>query len=117
MKRLLRWKIWYGDESTFSSADGDAVDAPADNVQVIAQRNSTVGREVWSGQDFYVYVGGIWVGMDDDGMKAYFRRIGLLKQTEALPTEKFRELYSQAIQDPELPKKSNTFPEEYKGNV
>jgi hypothetical protein len=112
----LQWKIYYGDGTTFSNEDGGPEDAPADNVQVIGQRNSTVGREVLCEKDFYVFEDNTWVAMDDDGMKAYFRRVGLLKQAETMPTEKFRKLYSLAVVDPELPRKSAKFSFAGKGN-
>ncbi len=32
---VAAWKIWYGDGSTFSSKDGDWVDAPQKNIQMV----------------------------------------------------------------------------------
>ena len=44
---MLAWRIYYGDGSTFSSADGAPSDAPSTNVQAIAlEADPTIGRRI-----------------------------------------------------------------------
>ena len=54
-----RWKIFYADGSTFSSADGTPAQAPATNVEVIVQQNSRGEREILDGAntnyEFYAW--------------------------------------------------------------
>lgn len=58
----LGWRIWYDDDSTFSSRDGSPDDAPDDGVQAIsryshyrdnARREPHNYRDVETGEDVY----------------------------------------------------------------
>ena len=64
------------------------------------------------GKDFYVFDGESWVGMDDDGMKTWFRNIGLLKQGMTLSRPRYDSIMHKALNDPDLPKKSAWYPDE-----
>jgi len=52
----MRWRIYYGDGSVFSNRDGTAFDAPAINVQVIAQESDNdAGRILMHGTSLRAY--------------------------------------------------------------
>lgn len=40
----MRWRIYYGDGSTYSDRDGDAYQAPVENVQVISQSDRSSAK-------------------------------------------------------------------------
>lgn len=81
----LKWRIYYGDGSTYSNRDGSAFDAPAENVQVIAIALDTEkgwglvhGGESDRGCDVYFYRDDSWFGSDRDGhgFASYLRELG-----------------------------------------
>ena len=58
------WIIYYADESTYTSDDGDWDDAPTDNVCFVIEDKSnepgsTVERQVHMGQDYYFIFNGV----------------------------------------------------------
>lgn len=64
----MRWKIYYGDGSTFSSDDGEPEEAPRLNVQIIIQDDPD---KIWIAQqraDYYVWEYGRWWGKDLFGL-------------------------------------------------
>lgn len=56
---MLRWTIYYADQSTFSSDDGEWEDAPLDGVLFVAIRDGE-RTEFHSGSDHYA-------GLRDEG--------------------------------------------------
>ena len=76
----MRWKIHYGDGSTFSSNDGDPFDAPALNVQIIVVRDddpsSQLGRYPVHRFDYYWWDEPDWFGGDLFGLFDYLSRPG-----------------------------------------
>lgn len=79
----MRWIIHYGDRQTFSDEDGDALDAPALNVQCIVQAaddpNNSLGRGLQAEFDFYWFEPEAeeqWVGGDIFGLWDYLTRPG-----------------------------------------
>jgi hypothetical protein len=58
------WTVFYADDSTFTSSDGDPEDAPLDGVLVII--DETHGRRIVQGHDYYAWIDGEWAG----GMRA-----------------------------------------------
>lgn len=108
----MNWKIFYGDGSTFSDQDGLCRDAPATNIQVIAQANPTVGRELLSGKDFYFQLRGEWIGTDLPGLLDHLMEDGCLKCGRTLTRLEWDAVLRQAMTDTDLPKKSAKFPGE-----
>ena len=104
----MRWIIYYGDGSEFTSDDGTPADAPAENIQIIAQNDIEVGRELLSMFDFYRYdpIQEKWIGHDIHGLLTYFRMSGVVKQAVTLPNRVYRELLSRAASDDRLKPKS-----------
>ena len=112
MTNTIQWRIYYADGSTFDSANGRAADAPPDGIEVIVQTDPRVGRSVIDGKDWYVFDGERWVGMDGDGMKAFFRQLGTLKQGLTLSRPRYDAILHRALNDPDFPKKSARYPDE-----
>ena len=102
----LEWKIYYGDGSTFSSADGPPQAAPGYNVQCVAVRDEKVGRQVLHGGDFYIYRDGVWYCCDQFGMFDQLIEMGVLKTGRALSRKEYEAVLTRATEDPALPRKS-----------
>lgn len=52
---MVGWRIYYGDGSVFSNTDGEAWDAPRQDVQAIVQQDSRTGWRLCSGRDYFYY--------------------------------------------------------------
>jgi hypothetical protein len=76
----MRWKVWYGDGSTFSDENGPPSQAPALNVQIILVRdddpNSQLGRYPVHRFDYYWWDDPEWFGGDLFGLFDYLSRPG-----------------------------------------
>lgn len=108
----MDWKVHYGDGKTFSDEDGSPEQAPALNVQAIAERNKKVGRRIISGFHFYVRREGRWEGVDWFGVVDHFITLGLLKAGRTVSDETFEQILINAQDDPDLPIKSSPHPTE-----
>lgn len=74
MMREARWRLYYGDGSTFSSADGPPFDAPPANVQVVVCQDSSTptGFNLRHGLDAYYWRDDVgWQGCDVPGLWDY----------------------------------------------
>lgn len=102
----LRWRIYYGDGTTFSNLDGSPEAAPALNVQAIVEYDPQVGRALTVRRDFYIRVEGEWMGVDWFGLIDQLMAQGIVKAGRSLPSSRFEQIYQQAVSDPGLPPKS-----------
>lgn len=132
-----KWKIFYGDGSTFSNQDGRPLDAPIANVQVIAQDHIESGRYMQTARDYYVYWPGRerWVGVDLAGVIDFLVELhkmgwgdevdtgiiiqravntGLVKLGRTLARERFYDIYRQADSDPYLPRHTGYMASEWR---
>lgn len=68
-----RFRIYYGDGSTFSERDGSPFDAPSANVQVVAvQSGNEKGFDLWHFKEGYYWNPDFgWIGCDMAGMWDY----------------------------------------------
>ena len=111
---MLDWRIYYGDESTFSSDDGEPQDAPSRDVQVIASPYERVGRRLVNRHDFYWYdvTDREWRGGDFFGFWDYLTLTGLKipKFGRNIKLEDFDAIYQRAKNDPDFPRKSAMLP-------
>lgn len=86
----MRWKLYYDDESTFDSDDGDWLAAPSWGVMAVAVPDPQVIRQIdrkrpGSG-DYYVWVPGAphpwWV--DSGGLEDFLIRVGVMEERDSL---------------------------------
>lgn len=112
---MVNWRIYYGDGTTFSDADGPAEKAPSVNVQAIAQVDAEIGRRLVSRYDFYWFDDGSWYGGDFYGLFDYLQRYqpSIVKFGRALSRAKFEEVLRVAYTDPDLAPKMGTDPSEH----
>ena len=102
----MRWRIYYGDGSVFSDADGSPEDAPAANIQIIVQDDPVVGRYLLSQKDYYFFREGQWYGSDLFGMIEHFQLTGELKTGRSVSNEQYDAIQKRAIEDPGFNPKS-----------
>lgn len=101
----MQWRIFYGDGSTFDSAQGAPSDAPSVNVQAIAQvADPGIGRRTVSRFDFYWFDRGEWHGSDLFGLFDYLMRVSpsIVKFGRVLPRLEFEAILNRAVTDPDL---------------
>lgn len=115
----MRWKIYYGDGSTYSDLDGSPFDASPDNVQVIVMKDEKHGRLLVGKCDMYWWVEeeGEWFGLMDRlgyGLFDYLRQPGPKKVIFGRTTsnEAYDAVIKAAIADPDFPPKSAKAPGE-----
>ena len=67
---MLRWRIYYGDGSTFTNLQGSADEAPPFGVQFIVQLcDSDNKRDTLNQADYFIMTEiGAWVGCDITGI-------------------------------------------------
>ena len=53
----MKWRIYYDDGMTFDSSDGEPCDAPGHGVIAIVEKDSTHGRVVLNGWNWYYHDG------------------------------------------------------------
>ena len=106
----MRWKIWYGDGSTFSDIDGSPYDAPRLDVQVIVGPDRMTGRYVVSDKDAYWWVPEEqrWRGGDRKGEWIYMLRLGprVVLYGEQVSDEAYNSCIVAALHDPDFPPKT-----------
>jgi hypothetical protein len=75
---MLRWRIYYGDGSTYSSTDGSPFDAPRLNVQIIVGPDAQTGRYIVAQHDAYWWDNERerWFGGDRRGEWDYLCQLG-----------------------------------------
>lgn len=110
----MRWVIYYTNGKTFSNEDGEPENAPGGGVVAIAQEDTTIGRAIHHGSDFYVWdeqYGG-WYGLDYFGFTQYLMRTGskVVKLAESMTTEGYKAIMADIRSNPKLPKKSAQYP-------
>lgn len=98
------WRIYYEDESTFSSDDGSPFEAPRTGVQVIAYRDGD-GVSLLSQADYYYYeperADGGWWHCSPEGMTLHLIRARrpLIVFGSMIKLDKFTEIEVRAIKD------------------
>jgi len=104
----MDWKIYYGDGTTFSRNDGDPGEAPARDVQVIAQSSREHGWTAWSGRDYYIWRDGQWFGVDLFGLYDYLVEPGWKRVLfgRTLVRAEYDLVWQRMMADPELPEKT-----------
>jgi hypothetical protein len=103
-----KWRIYYGDGSTYSDLMGAPEDAPTRNVQIIIQEHIDTGWYIQPGDDYYVWTGDHWVGVDRFGLYDYLIEPGWKKVIfgRTLTNTEYKAIYRQAQHDKSLMPKS-----------
>jgi hypothetical protein len=111
---VINWRVYYGDGSTYSDADGPPELAPKRDVQTIAQRNEIVGRRIERGNDYYIWTDHGWRGCDQFGLYDYLIQPGfkVVLFGRSLSDGEYRAVLDRACKDPGLPAKSATSEDE-----
>lgn len=101
----MRWKVYYGDGSTFA---GVVEDAPARDVQIIVQSSKDHGWQALSGTDYYIWRGDRWAGADQFGMYDYLIEPGWKRVLfgRTLTNDEFDAVWQRAMSDPGMPPKT-----------
>ena len=76
---MVKWRVYYGDKTTFSSDDGSPQDAPPWNVQTIVQPHIESGRYLLPPYDYYIWRDERWIGVDACGLADHLVHLGILK--------------------------------------
>lgn len=117
----IRWRIYYGDGSTFDSSMGEPEDAPGYDTQIIVGYERNAGRIVYYLWDWYYYRvypdgWGEWYGCDLHGLldiQLHFpKEIKCIKMGRSVRNEVFDEIKRKAFDDPDIPN-TNEVPLEF----
>ena len=101
----MKWKIYYGDGSTYTSEYGTPQVAPSRDVQVIVQDHPRVGVELVSSADYYVWMVNDdyarWWGVDIFGLFDYLVEAGWKRVLfgRTLLQEEYNEIVKEASED------------------
>jgi hypothetical protein len=58
--KVLGWRVWYNNGTTFSNEDGLPEEAPLDGIQIIVEWLDNGQRHYHYGRDFYIWTGDRW---------------------------------------------------------
>lgn len=104
----MRWRIYYGDGSTWDAEQG-AFDAPARNVQMVAVADPDHGWYLCRSNDYYwLLPNDTWQGGDIFGLWDYLIEPGAKRVLfgRTVPNEDFQRIFMRACYDPDIPKKT-----------
>ncbi len=122
---MLRWRIYYGDGTTFDNLQGDWLDAPSRGVLCVTSASEETGQRCAQGRNFYVMTDwGEVYGMDWPGLWDLLIQwehpeahkplrdvdldamMGPVKYGEMVPREVFQRIFNRAKHDPDFPQRS-----------
>lgn len=105
---MLSWRIYYSDDSTFDSSQGEPHESPPLGVQAIVQPDPDMGRVIEWGKDYYWWVGDRWDGGDLFGLFDYLSQPGVkvVRFGRSMSNAAFRAVYARAVADQDFPHKS-----------
>lgn len=103
-----KYKIFYGDGSTYSNKTGPPERAPKRNVQAITVEDDVIGRRIEATNDYYIYTTHSWRGCDNFGLFDYLIEPGvkLVLFGRSLSDSEYKAIRDVATKDPYLPAKS-----------
>lgn len=104
---MSRWKIWYCDGSTFSSADGQPSDAPCKDVACINVEDGRCGRRRLRMMDWYRWDedAGRWFECEQFDVLLHLTRHGTVtaKRGAYMPEKEFEKLLIASHEDTFVP--------------
>jgi hypothetical protein len=105
-----QWKIFYGDSSTYSDADGSPYYAPRRNVQVIIGPDAANGRYILAHKESYWWDAyrGRWFGGDRWGEWDYLDQLGprVVLRGRFVSNDEYAACIAAALTDPAFPPKT-----------
>lgn len=104
----LKFKIFYGDGTTYSNKNGPPERAPKRNVQLITVEDDVIGRRIEATNDYYAYTSHGWRGCDRFGLFDYLIEPGvkLVLFGRSLSDVEYKTIRDKAVKDDYLPAKS-----------
>jgi len=104
----MRWRVYYGDGTTFSDQDGSPDEAPSLNMQVVVQHTDREGRIMICEHDYYWFDPqvGEWVGGDLFGLFDFLQRRGGHGFGRTIASDAYHTIKRRASYDPDFPRKS-----------
>jgi hypothetical protein len=112
----MRWRIYYGDGTTYDDSQGPAWDAPARNVQAIVVSDPDHGWYILRADDFYWYLADEdrWYSGDRFGMYDYLLDPGAKRILfgRSIPNAEYARILDRAMGDKLLPEKTGWRPDE-----
>lgn len=105
-KRKINWCIYYADETTFNSIQGEPWDAPATRIALIIQRHEDPRERpyfVWR-DNYYLWKFGQWFAVDGRAMDHYlfyekYDHKKAMLMGEMIPNHIWDKIVSKAILD------------------
>ena len=110
---MIKWRVYYGDGSTFSDHNGSAWSAPGRDVQVIVLADSNHGWRTQAGDNYYVWDNRgddhRWWGVDDFGLFDYLIDPGYKRVLfgRRISNQEFSEIFKRASVDDDIPHKTS----------
>jgi hypothetical protein len=112
----MRWRIYYGDGSTYDDSNGAAWDAPAVNVQAVVVADRDNGWYICRADDHYWYREGddSWYSGDRFGLFDYLTQPGRKRVLfgRSIGNIEYRQILDRAMNDPDIPTKTGWKPDE-----
>jgi len=108
----MDWRVYYDLDVMFDNTQGSPADAPGFGALVIAMCEETVNRAVLHGFDYYIFVGGEWLGVDRFGLVDWL--CNRLPDVEGVIAGRsvnnatFDRMVKLATNDPDFPPKSGS---------
>lgn len=106
---MPKWRIFYDDETTFSSDDGAPIDAPTEGFVCALGYDEAGARYIMHGWDFYSWdeVTSQWWGCDRYGLHDRLRRnvLHAYKEGRTITKTLFSQLMQAANLDPDFPQR------------
>lgn len=94
------WRIYYADNTKFTSEDGSVFDAPARGVQVITQPDKYNGFRTVMG-DYYIFQPWGWEGCDINGLFDYLCEPGpkTVKFGRTIANDDYSRIFQRALDE------------------
>ena len=92
--KLIGWKLYYDNDTVFSSSDGDWETAPSDGIQVLVEFYDDGSRKLHVERDYYLLDEGKAFGTNN--INPWLRKYGKVKFGRWSSDDKFKELINKA---------------------
>ncbi len=110
----MDWRIYYQHQEPHEDTDGPPTGERARGVQVILQDDPELGWTTVSGSDYFVWREGKWWGTDINGLFDFLLDTGLVMFGRMLDRGEYSKIYSEALEDETLAKKTGYLPRRFK---